>query len=87
MTAVHRISALSRDVVVLPTLAADLLFSGVPTLADLMVKTKASVASVGAHLRPAAVRKPLHINSPAFENAQRMVIYLQRHIYCGAVCS
>jgi len=67
--------------------AADLLFSGVPTLADLMVKTKASVASVGAHLRPAAVRKPLHINSPAFENAQRMVIYLQRHIYCGAVCS
>jgi len=64
-TAVHRISVFCRDVVVLPTLAADLLLLGVPKLADLMVKTKASVARVGAHLRATAVGKPLHIDSPA----------------------
>jgi len=67
-TAVHRISAMRRDAVVLPTLAADLLLSGVPTLADLMVKPKASVARIGAHLRGAAVGKPLYVNPPAVEN-------------------
>jgi len=75
---VHRISALCRDVVVLPTLAADLLFSGVPTLAYLMVKAKASVARVGAHLRAAAVQSlhspALSTHSPAFENGYRLVL-------------
>jgi len=67
-TAVHRISAMRRDAVVLPTLAANLLLSGVPTLADLMFKPKASVARVDAHLRAAAVGEPLYVDSPAVEN-------------------